>query len=82
MQIFPVLTKPRQTLQGFVIIRKTVLDRLLSVIRNKFPDKVKDFEYAIENYDNWASVIRKEAKELEKKYGLKVKEVVVHGDKD
>jgi len=59
-------------------IRKSTLDRLLPFIRKEFPEKIGDFENMIENYEEYVSGVRMKVKELEKKYGLKVKEVVVH----
>lgn len=59
-------------------IKKPILNRLLPLIKEHFPDKLKDFEYMIENYEKYCDNIKKEVKDLEKKYNLKVKEVVVH----
>lgn len=59
-------------------LKKSVLDRLMPVIKENFPDKVKEFEYAINNKEEYYEKVRKEVNRLEKKYKLKVKEVVVH----
>jgi len=59
-------------------IKKPILNRLLPVIKEHFPNKLKDFEYMIDNYEEYCDNIKKEVKDLEKKYNLKVKEVVVH----
>ena len=59
-------------------LKKSVLDRLMPVIKENFPEKLKDFEFAINNQEEYYENIRKEVKMLEKKYKLKVKEVVVH----
>ena len=59
-------------------IRNKSQNRLLPVIKEHFPDKLKDFEYLISNYEDYTSKIRQEAKNLEKKYNLKVKDVIVH----
>jgi DNA repair photolyase len=59
-------------------IKKSVLERLLPVIKKNFPDKMENFNYMINNYKEYCINIKKEVKELEKKYKLKVREVVVH----
>lgn len=58
--------------------KKSVLDRLMPVIKENFPDKLKDFEYAINNPGEYFQKIKKEVKELEKRYKLKVVEIVRH----
>ena len=58
--------------------KKSVLDRLMPVIKNQFPDKEKDFEYATNNSEEYYNKIKEEVKELKKKYNLKVKEIVRH----
>jgi DNA repair photolyase len=55
-----------------------ILERLMPVIRENFPKALKDFELAIENPDEYYDAIKKESRELEKQYGLKVKEIVRH----
>ncbi len=59
-------------------IRSDVIKRLLPIIKEKFPDKLKEVEYMLENYEDFCEKIRKEARELEDKYGLKIREIVVH----
>jgi len=59
-------------------IKKPILNRLLPIIKEHFPNKIKDFEYMINNYEEYCDNIKKEVRNLEKKYNLKVKEVVVH----
>lgn len=59
-------------------IKSSVLSRLMPVIKNNFPEKVEDFEQMIKNYPSYCDRIRKQVKELEKKYKLKVVDVVVH----
>ncbi len=59
-------------------IRKPILNRIMPVIREKLPDKVKDFEFMIHNYEEYCNKIRKEVGILKKKYKLKVRDVVVH----
>ncbi len=59
-------------------IKKSSMDRLMPVIKKNFPEKVKDFEFILKNYEEYCQSVRKEARELEKKYKLKIKEIVVH----
>lgn len=61
--------------------KKNVLDRLIPVIKENFPDKLNDFEFAINNPDEYYNKIKQEVNTLEKKYGLKVKEIVKHNSK-
>jgi len=56
----------------------SVLERIMPVIEKKFPDKVKEFERAINYPEPYAKEVREKARELEKKYKLEVKGVVVH----
>lgn len=58
--------------------KKYILDRLMPVIKKEFPDKVKDFEFAINHPEEYYEKIKKEAEILEKKYNLKVKDIIVH----
>jgi len=58
--------------------KKSVLNRLMPVIEKNFPDKVKDLKFQIENPEEYYEKIKKEIRELEKEYKLKVKEIVVH----
>lgn len=59
-------------------IKKSVLDGLLPVIEKNLPDKLPEIRYMIGNYYEYCEKIRKEAKELEKKHKLKVRDVVIH----
>lgn len=61
-------------------MRKSAIDKMLPVYKNSFPDKLKEFEWAQDNQKHWHINIRKEVKDLEKRFKLKVKEVVVHGE--
>jgi DNA repair photolyase len=61
--------------------KKNVLDRLMPTIKENFPDKLKDFEFAINNPDEYYKKIKQEVNILEKKYSLKVKEIVRHNSK-
>lgn len=62
----------------FLNIKKSVLDRLMPLIKNNFPDKVKDFKFAINNPQEYYENMKKLVRELEKKYKLKVKDIIVH----
>lgn len=58
--------------------KPSVLRRLIPVIKKNFPEKVKDFEFAINNYNQHYKDIKKEAKILKKKYKLEVRGIFVH----
>jgi len=59
--------------------QKSILNRFYPFIKKNFPDKVKEFEFAINKPDEYFEKIEKEIRGLEKKYKLKVKEIVRHG---
>lgn len=61
--------------------RKSVLERIMPVIEKYFPNKIKDFEEALKNQNVYYNNLSQEARRLEKKYNLKIKEIVRH-DKD
>lgn len=56
----------------------TSMRRLMPEIKKHFPEGLKDFDFMLNNFDEYTSHIRSEVKNLEKKYGLKVKDVIVH----
>ena len=58
--------------------QKSILNRFMPFIKKNFPDKVKDFEFAINYQEEYFKRIKEEVKSLEKKYHLKVKEIVRH----
>jgi DNA repair photolyase len=58
--------------------RKTILDRFIPFINKNFPEKIEDFEFAIKNPEEYYNKIKAEVTKLEKKYNLKVKELVRH----
>ncbi|MDD5192922.1 MAG: radical SAM protein [Candidatus Nanoarchaeia archaeon] len=62
----------------FLNMKKSVLNRLMPIIRDNFPDKVGDFEFAINNPEEYHEKMKKQVRELEKKYKLKVIEIVIH----
>lgn len=59
-------------------MRKSILDRLMPVIKQNFLDKIKDFEFAINNPEEYFRNLEQEARRLEKKYGLKIRDIVRH----
>jgi DNA repair photolyase len=59
-------------------IKKPIVDRLMPVIKKEFPEKIKDFEFMINNYECYCNKIKEQVRLLEKKYKLKVKEIVIH----
>ncbi|MFA4960666.1 MAG: DUF5131 family protein [Candidatus Pacearchaeota archaeon] len=61
-------------------MRKSAVDKILPIYKQNFPTKLDDFEWAMKNQKLWHDKIRKEVEYLEKKYNLKVREVVVHGE--
>jgi DNA repair photolyase len=66
----------------FLNMRKSVLDRLMPIIKKHFSDKVKDFEFAINNPQEYYTEMKKKVRELEKKYKLKVIDIVIHQELD
>ena len=58
--------------------RKSVMKRFYPFIKENFPDKIKDFEFAINNPEEYFKQIEEEVRMLEKKYKLKVREIVKH----
>lgn len=62
-------------------MRKSAIDKILSVYKKNFSDALKEFEWAKENQNEWYNLLKKQIEELSKKYGLKVKEIVRHDEK-
>lgn len=60
-------------------MRKSAVDKMMLVYKEFFPEKLKEFENAKRNQKEWHAEVRREARRLEEKYNLKIKEVVVHG---
>lgn len=58
--------------------KKGILDKLIPFIKEKLPEKLKDFNKMLDNYEAYVREKREEIRKLEKKYNLRVKEVVVH----
>lgn len=58
--------------------KKDALDRLFPVIKEKFPNILADFGFALERPKEYFERVEKEVNELSKKYKLKVRQIVVH----
>jgi len=58
--------------------KPSVIKRMMPVIEKNFPDKLKDFKFAINKPEEYYENVVKEIKDLERKYGLKVREIVRH----
>jgi len=58
--------------------KPSVLQGLMPVIKEKFPEKVKDFDFAIEHPDEYYEKIKQEVGILKNKYNLKIRDIVVH----
>jgi peptidyl-tRNA hydrolase len=54
----------------------------MPIIKKHFSDKVKDFEFAINNPQEYYTEMKKKVRELEKKYKLKVIDIVIHQELD
>jgi len=61
-------------------MRGSAIDKMLPVYRKYFPDKLAEFEWARANQKEWHDKARKEAGELENKFRLNIRDVVVHGE--
>ena len=61
-------------------MRKSAVDKMLPVYKKNFPEKLDLFQWAYSHQDEWHELVRKEAKALEKKYVLHIREIVVHGE--
>lgn len=59
-------------------VKGSAQKRFFNVIKNNFPDRLAEFQDMINNYEDFCKKIEKQARELEKKYKLKIREVVVH----
>jgi len=58
--------------------KSSVINRLMPVIKKNFPSNIKDFDFIIQNPEEYYNYIRREVAVLEKKHGLKVRKIVVH----
>jgi|TARA_Y100000310_G_scaffold301898_1_gene338749 DNA repair photolyase len=62
-------------------MRKSAVDKILPIYKDKFPNALEEFEWARKNQDEWYGALKKQIDDLSKKYNLRVKEIVRH-DKD
>lgn len=62
----------------FLNLRKPILNRLMPFIKENFPEKLREFNTMFENPTKYYEEKKKEIKELEKKYKLKVREIIIH----
>jgi DNA repair photolyase len=60
-------------------MRKSAVDKMLPVYKKDFHEELAEFKWAQANQRAWHCKVRNEALELEKKYNLKIRAVVVHG---
>ena len=58
--------------------KPSVLASLMPVIEKNFPDKMKEFDFAINYPEEYYKKIRQEVEILKKKYNLKIKEIIMH----
>lgn len=61
-------------------MRKSAIDKMLPVYKKYFPEKLIEFETARNNQPAWHHKIREQVNKLSKKYNVKVRKVVVHGE--
>lgn len=61
--------------------RKSVLNRMMPFIKKNFPDKIKDFDDMLNNPKEYNEKVKQQVIALEKKYKLKVREIVIHSEK-
>lgn len=54
------------------------IDRLIPILKENFPDSMDEFNYIINHPKEYYEKIKKQVDNLEKKYSLKVKKIVVH----
>jgi len=58
--------------------RPSTKNKMLPVVEKHFPEKFEGFKNMFDNYEEFCEKIRKQARELEKKYKLKIRDIVVH----
>jgi DNA repair photolyase len=58
--------------------KPSVLQGLMPVIKKNFTDKVDDFEFAINNPEEYYRKLKQEVRILKSKYNLKIKDIVRH----
>lgn len=58
--------------------KSSVLSRLMPVLQENFPESAKEIQQIMKRPKEYYKEMEKEIRTLEKKYGLKVREIVVH----
>ena len=58
--------------------KKSILNKFIPVIKSNFPEKIKDFEFVINNSEEYYKLMEREVMDLEKKYKLRVEGFVAH----
>jgi DNA repair photolyase len=58
--------------------KASVLKRLMPVIEKNFPEKIKDFDFAINHPEEYYQKTKKHAEELSKKYNLRITDIIRH----
>jgi DNA repair photolyase len=61
-------------------MRKSAIDKMMPIYEKHFSKNLEEFLFSMENQKEWHENVKREVKGLEKKYDLKVREVVVHGE--
>lgn len=59
----------------------TSMNRLMPEIRKHFPEGLKDFDFMMNHFDDYSQNLKEEVKNLERKYKVKVKSVIIHNEK-
>ena len=81
-EVFPALKEAgvRYVWVELFNMRGSAIDKMLPVYRKYYPGKLAEFERARDNRAEWHDKVRKQARELENTYKLKIRDVVVHGE--
>lgn len=79
-EIFKELKKAKCAYVWIEIInaRPSTKNKMFPIIKKEFPEKLKEFEKMFEDYNGFCLKVEKQARELEKTYNLKIKEIVIH----
>jgi len=59
--------------------RRSIMQRFMPFIRRFFPNKVDDLLFSIDHPKEYYNLVESQVKDLEKKYRLKVRQIVNHG---
>jgi DNA repair photolyase len=58
--------------------RQSTKNKMLPFVKKNFPKRFDEFKEMFDNYEDFCAKILKQARALEKKYKLKIRDVVVH----